>query len=160
MSVLDRAIDVLLAELTEGPPGDTAFIVNPGDAGLLRSLDALTAAEASVAPAGGGAPICAHVDHLRYGISLLNRWRRGEDPFGSAEYAASWRLTSVSDLEWRALRDALREELVSWRGALRDLDRLGDLELEGVISSVVHLAYHFGAIRQINRGLRGPRARD
>ena len=32
------------------------------------------------------------------------------------------------------------------------------IELNGVISSIAHLAYHFGAIRQIDRATRGPAA--
>ena len=33
-------------------------------------------------------------------------------------------------------------------------------ELTGVAASVVHLAYHIGAIRQIDRSIRGPAATD
>jgi hypothetical protein len=32
------------------------------------------------------------------------------------------------------------------------------MELNGVIASVAHLAYHLGAIRQIDRAIRGPSA--
>jgi hypothetical protein len=39
----------------------------------------------------------------------------------------------------------------------RDVD---DTELNGMIGSVAHLAYHLGAIRQINRGARGPTESD
>jgi hypothetical protein len=31
------------------------------------------------------------------------------------------------------------------------------VELTGLMSSVAHLAYHFGAIRQINKDARGPK---
>ena len=31
------------------------------------------------------------------------------------------------------------------------------IELTGMIGSVAHLAYHLGAIRQINKDARGPR---
>lgn len=31
------------------------------------------------------------------------------------------------------------------------------VELTGMISSIAHLAYHIGAIRQIDNGTRGPR---
>jgi hypothetical protein len=31
-----------------------------------------------------------------------------------------------------------------------------EIELNGIIGSVAHLAYHLGAIRQINQTLRGP----
>jgi hypothetical protein len=35
---------------------------------------------------------------------------------------------------------------------------MSSLELNGVIASVAHLAYHLGAIRQIDRSTRGPKA--
>jgi hypothetical protein len=49
----------LFAELVEGPPkcGD-AFVLNSGDVGLLRSLDRLSAADASQST-NGGATIAA-----------------------------------------------------------------------------------------------------
>jgi hypothetical protein len=34
---------------------------------------------------------------------------------------------------------------------------VADVELSGMIASVAHLAYHLGAIRQINKDARGPR---
>ena len=40
-------------------------------------------------------------------------------------------------------------------GQAEDLE---GIELNGSISSIAHLAYHFGAIRQIDRSLRGPSA--
>jgi hypothetical protein len=35
----------------------------------------------------------------------------------------------------------------------RDVD---EIELNGMIGSIAHLAYHLGAIRQINQSVRGP----
>ena len=63
----------LLRELLYGPPKEFAFVLNPGDAGLLASLDKLSAEQASARP-DGRSSIAAHVDHLHYGLSLLNRW--------------------------------------------------------------------------------------
>ncbi len=145
----------LLGELVDGPPGPVAYMVNPGDLGLLRSLDALTARDASGAVAGG-ASIAAHVDHLRYGLSLMNRWSTGENPFDSADWSASWRKTSVSDTEWQELRTALRTEAHRWLAAVRAPREVSAVDLNGIVGSIAHLAYHLGAIRQINRATRGP----
>ena len=94
-------LTTLLAELTDGPPPEAAYILNRDDIGLLRSLDKLTASDASVG-VHGGATIAAHVDHLRYGLSLMNRWSAGEQPFEAADWAASWRTTTVSDADCSA----------------------------------------------------------
>ena len=37
---------------------------------------------------------------------------------------------------------------------------LTSVELTGLIAAVVHLAYHLGAIRQIDPSLQGPKAAD
>lgn len=93
---LSATLTTLFAELLEGPSPDAAYMLNRGDAGLLRSLDKLTAHAASAVPAGG-ASIAAHADHLRYGLSLMNRWSAGENPFDTADWAVSWRKTVVSE---------------------------------------------------------------
>lgn len=66
----------LFAELVNGAPqGGDAFILNSGDAGLLRSLAKLSAADVSQS-VNEGATIAAHARHLQYGLSLMNRWAR------------------------------------------------------------------------------------
>jgi hypothetical protein len=135
-------------------------MLNRGDTGLLRSLERVSAASASVASTGGSS-IAAHVDHIRYGLSLMNRWAAGEEnPFRGADWSASWRNSTVSEAEWVRLRDELREEAQHWLEALRTPRELSEVELNGMIGSVAHLAYHLGAIRQIDRAARGPAAND
>jgi hypothetical protein len=159
-NLIRQAVDTVLNEIINGSGSDAGWLLNPGDQGLLRSLDTLSAAQASAQPAGGGAPIAAHVDHLRYGLVLLNLWSRGENPFGDADWSASWRIGPVSDDQWQRLRGDLRAAAEEWRrGAARltDADQQG---VNGVLASAAHLAYHLGAIRQIDRATRGPLASD
>jgi hypothetical protein len=153
---LHRALSALLGELIDGPAAEAAWILNPGDPGLLRSLEKLSAASASAVPPNGGSSIAAHVDHLRYGLQVMNRWSRGEDPFADADYAASWRRQAVSDTEWAALLNELRAEARTWCEAATESRTRNDVELTGVLASIAHLAYHLGAIRQIERSTRGP----
>ena len=79
---INAALEQLFSELTAGPvQRGGAFILNSGDIGLLRSLDTLSAADASHS-VHGGATIAAHAQHLRYGLSLMNRWAiEGGNPF-------------------------------------------------------------------------------
>ena len=155
-------LSTLLGELVDGSPDPSArtYLLNRGDAGLLASIDRLSAAAAS-ATHGAGASIAAHVDHLRYGLSLLNAWAAGALPPPAAmDWTASWRRTVVSEAEWRALRDELRREAGAWAAALRTPRAVSDVEAGWMAGSVAHLAYHFGAIRQIDRATRGPTAED
>jgi hypothetical protein len=154
------ALLTLLSELLHGPPGDTAFALNPGDRGLLASLDALPAETASARP-DGRASVAAHVDHLRYGFELLNRWMGGdENPWANADYSASWRLGAVDDAAWLGLRARLAAEAEGASRVWREPRDWSPLELTGAIASVVHLAYHLGAIRQVQAATAGPKAQD
>jgi hypothetical protein len=151
-----KTLSTLFRELVEGAPASGAYILNAGDAGLLRSLDKLSAAAASVVTPTGSS-IAAHVDHVRYGLSLMNRWSAGENPFKDADWSASWKKTAVSDDEWQKLRAQLREEAARWLNALGTPREAQEIELNGMVGSITHLAYHLGAIRQINKAARGPR---
>ena len=159
MNQLPDALALLFAELTVGPSPGAAYMLNGGDPGLLRSLDALSAQAASASSGPGAASIAAHVDHLCYGLDLMIRWSEGEpDPWSSADWAASWRRTRVSEREWDDLRARLRHAAARWHRALQTPRELSPVELNGVIASIAHLAYHLGAIRQIDRSIQGPKA--
>jgi len=152
---ISNSLAALFAELVDGASESGGYMLNPGDAGLLRSLDRVSARAASAATKTGSS-IAAHVDHLRYGLSLMNRWSGGENPFDTADWSASWRKVTVSDAEWDELRARLREEASRWRDALRTPREVGEIELNGMIGSIAHLAYHLGAMRQIDHASRGP----
>jgi hypothetical protein len=155
---LHSSLALLFAELIDGPPPVAAYMLNSGDAGLLASLDRLSAEAASRPSAPGAASIAAHIDHICYGLDLLIRWSNGEaDPWSAADWTASWRRTAVTENEWTALRTRLRETARLWREALQTPRAMSALELNGVIASVAHLAYHLGAIRQIDRSIQGPK---
>ena len=157
-SELTGTLTTLFGELVDGAPERNSYMLNGGDPGLLRSLDRLSASAAS-ASTQGGASIAAHVEHVRYGLSLMNRWAGGEpNPFATADWSAAWKTTAVSDAEWERLRAELRDEAHRWREALGRPRELGTVELNGIVGSIAHLAYHLGAIRQIDRTARGPKA--
>jgi len=154
---ISRALTRLFSELVDGagrPAG--AFILNSGDEGLLRSLDKLSAAEASRS-VNGGATIAAHVQHVRYGLSLMNRWAAaGGDPFADATWDEAWKTVDVDAAAWQAIRNGLGEEAARWLTVLNAPRDVSEIELTGMIASIAHLAYHLGAIRQISRDTRGP----
>ncbi|MGE0816496.1 MAG: hypothetical protein AB7O28_05335 [Vicinamibacterales bacterium] len=148
----------LCSELVQGVPGHGGgFVLNSGDVGLLRSLDGLSAADASRS-IDEGATVAAHAQHLRHGLALMNRWAmEGGDPFADASWDEAWRTSVVDEATWQEIRSGLRSEALRWLGALGEPREVGDAELTGMIASVVHLGYHLGAIRQIVKATRGPR---
>jgi hypothetical protein len=156
--VISSVLGRLFSELADGAVTDGgAFILNSGDAGLLRSLEKLSAGEASRA-VNDGATIAAHAQHLRYGLSLMNRWAaEGGNPFADARWDEAWQISSVDAARWNEIRSGLRHEVQRWLTVLRTPRDITEVELTGMVASVAHFAYHLGAIRQINKDARGPK---
>lgn len=155
---ISAALASIFNEIAAGRPDQEGPVVlNSGDIGLLRSLDALSAADASRS-ANDGATIAAHAEHVRYGLSLMNRWAtEGGNPFADATWDAAWKTTSVDAAKWDEIRGGLRQEAERWAQALAAPREVMNIELKGMIGSLAHLAYHLGAIRQIAKAARGPR---
>lgn len=155
---ISNALARLFSELVDGAPAKGgAFMLNSGDVGLLRSLEKLTAADASRST-NDGATIAAHAQHVRYGLSLMNRWAtEGGNPFADATWDAAWKISAVDARQWKEIFDGLRHETQRWNQVLGSPRDVIEVELMGMIGSIGHLAYHLGAIRQINKAIRGPR---
>lgn len=152
---LTRSLENLFGELMHGVSGKGGFMLNVGDRGLLRSLERLSAADAS-AVTRTGSSIAAHIAHVSYGLSLMNRWSQGENPFADADWAASWKQTTVTEAEWEALRIQLRDQAARWLVVLRTPREVHGIELSGMIGSIAHLAYHMGASARSTPTPAGP----
>jgi predicted CoA-binding protein len=155
---LNPLLQTLFSELVDGANASGAtFTLNADDPGLLRSLEKLSAEDASRS-SNAGATIAAHAQHLRYGLSLMNRWAQGDaNPFANARWDEAWRTHAVDDAQWSEIRNGLADEAHRWLAALGTPRVTSDVELGGMIGSITHLAYHLGAIRQIAKQARGPR---
>jgi hypothetical protein len=155
---ISRTLATLFRELIDGVPRDPSYMLNTGDVGLHGSLEKLSAEDASRTSLGG-ASIAAHVDHLRYGLALMNQWKAGvKNPWAGADWTASWKISTVTDAEWDRLRRELRSETHRWLDSLGAVRSIDETQLTYMIASIAHLAYHVGAVRQIDRATRGPTA--
>ena len=154
-SIFQRALSNILTEIFDGPPGQEAYLLNPGDPGLLSQLDTIEASAASKRRMPGNTTIAAHIDHLHFGLSMLNRWAEGEaNPWADADWNASWQRTTVSEDQWQALRAGLRHEAGKWRNVVASRTSWDDTAAAAALSTAAHTAYHVGAIRQILAGLQ------
>ena len=155
---ISSTLATLFRELIDGVPRDPSYMLNTGDVGLLGSLEKLSAEDASRTSAGG-ASIAAHVDHLRYGLGLMNQWKAGvKNPWANADWTKSWKISAVTDAEWNRLRRELQSETHRWLESLATARSMDETQLTYMIASIAHLAYHLGAVRQIDRSMRGPTA--
>ena len=71
------------------------------------------------------------------------------NPWVGADWEASWRRTTVSEEQWRKLRDDLRRHVGLWQKHVAVRTDWSDIAAAGALSSAAHTAYHLGAIRQI-----------
>ena len=157
-SVFQRALSNMLTEIFDGPPGQEAYVLNPRDPGLLGQLETIDASTASKRPTPGRTAIAAHVDHLQLGLSILNRSAAGEaNPWAGTDWNASWQRTTVTEEQWRTLRDALRHEAEAWRKGVAARASWDGMAAAAALSTAAHTAYHVGAIRQILAALRPAR---
>lgn len=69
----------------------------------------------------------------------------------------AWKTTAVSEAEWTEIRNGLRDECQRWLKVLQTPREIPRGEFQGLVSSIGHFAYHLGAIRQINKNVRGPK---
>ena len=151
-----QSLQRLFSELIHGTDPREGFVLNRGDVGLLRSLDTVSAADASL-NVHDGATIAAHAQHVRYGLSLFNRWAAdGGNPFADAKWDEAWRTSRVDDHAWEEIRAGLRRESEQWLTVLKEPRDVNEIEFRGMLASIAHLAYHLGAIRQIGKSTRGP----
>jgi len=149
-SIFQRTLSNMLVEIFDGPPAQEAYVLSPGDPGLLRQLDTIDARMASQRPSWGKPPILAHVDHLYSGLVVLNKWFAGDpNPFAGVDWNASWQRTTITETEWRTLRDSLKREVEAWKTAVAARTEWDGPGAGAALSTAAHTAYHVGVIRQI-----------
>ena len=88
----------------------------------------------------------------------MNQWAaEGDNPFANAKWDDAWKITRVDAGQWEEIRKGLRAEAERWLQVLKTPREVAGTEFTGLVSSIAHLAYHLGAIRQIDKAARGPR---
>ena len=83
--------------------------------------------------------------------------RQGGNPFANARWDEAWKISRVDAGQWAEIRKGLGEETRGWLEVLKTPREVAAIEFTGMVASIAHLAYHLGAIRQINKDARGPR---
>ena len=136
--------DVIRNLLTEAYTGSSQVWFSDRNTGLLPMLRGLNAQTAS------GSPIAAHSEHLRWSLASVNAMMRGQRP--SMDWAQSWTVQTVSDLEWQQLLEQLNLEYQTLMDTMPSNPDLSDtMFVTSGVALVAHAAYHLGAIRQMLR---------
>jgi hypothetical protein len=139
-----KSLDTLFDETFEHVHG--AYL--DGGTSLFETLATVSADEASRPVSARCACIAAQVEHTSFYLELTARFVRGEQ-VGPVDWQATWRLTSVTDAEWEALKERLRaahrEILTISRNPATWQD---ERAIAGAMGLLAHTAYHLGEIRQ------------
>lgn len=116
---------------------------------LFETLDSITAAQASRATSDRCATLAAQVNHVRFYIDVLEEYmlQTRAEP---ADWESSWQVGEVTETEWAALKQALRESYTRVRATMEGFDSWdNDHRVGGAVAIIVHTAHHLGEIRQM-----------
>jgi hypothetical protein len=143
----DTFLEHLLAALKEGldGPGKWGFFSDSGaEAGLAKTLKALSASEASRVT--GGTSIAGHAYHLVFSLNATVLYMNGDKT--PQDWAQSWSVVSVTEPTWRKLQDDLGAAFEETKKAVETLAKTGFVPAGLAVGAPTHVAYHLGAIRQ------------
>lgn len=138
----------LYALLTETFESVHGIFLDKGTS-LFETLDGITAAQASRATNGRCATLAAQVNHTRFYIDDVEKYMT-DSYTERTDWASSWKVGEVTEEEWAALKQALRDSYTRVRALMKGFDSWDDeRRLGGAIALVVHTAHHLGEIRQM-----------
>jgi len=118
------------------------------DTSLFRTLETVSAQEASIPVGGKCASLAAQVAHVTFYLEVLERYVVYNDTT-PADWGEIWRtVEKVTPEEWDGLKAKLKDTYRRIEKMFRDNEVWNDDSIGGSLAIVVHTAYHLGEIRQ------------
>ena len=140
-------LNTLLALLDE-TFDNTQGIYLDKDTSLFRTLETVSAQEASIPVGGKCASLAAQVAHVTFYIESFERFALYNDN-SPRDWNEIWRtIEKVTPAEWEALKSKLKEAYLRMGKMFRSNELWNEDTISGSLSIVVHTAYHLGEIRQ------------
>jgi hypothetical protein len=142
-----NSLFALLKETFEGT--NTAFgtmYLDQGT-GFFDTIDKIDAAQASRSAREDGATIAAHCEHIRFYLEFLSNYMN--EKFTMVDWKDSWRVKTVTEAEWTALRGQLQKTYQVVTDTFNEVETWNDFKISGALGILAHTAYHLSAIRQI-----------
>jgi len=128
---------------------NTAFgtmYLNPGT-GFFATIEDVDAERASRAAGENGTTIAAHCEHVRFYLEFLSNYMN--EKFTMVDWNDSWKVKTVTDAEWSALRGQLQKTYQLVTDSFNEVETWNDFKISGALGILAHTAYHLSAIRQI-----------
>jgi hypothetical protein len=115
---------------------------------LFRTLETVSAQEASIPVGGKCASLAAQVAHVTFYMEVLERAAIHNDTT-PADWGEIWRtIEKVTPAEWDSFRDKLKATYQRINKLFHENPMWNDDTIGGAMAIVVHTAYHLGEIRQ------------
>jgi hypothetical protein len=118
------------------------------DTSLFRTLETVSAQEASIPVGGKCGSLAAQVAHVTFYLESLERYILYNDT-SPRDWGLIWRtVEKVTPEEWESYKSKLREAYQRMDKMFRENETWNEDSIGGALSIVVHTAYHLGEIRQ------------
>ena len=118
------------------------------DTSLFRTLETVSAQEASIPVGGKCASLAAQVTHVIFYMEVLERVAIHNDTT-PADWGEIWRtVEKVTPAEWASLRNKLKDAYQRINKLFHENEVWNEDTIGGSLAIVVHTAYHLGEIRQ------------
>lgn len=118
------------------------------DTSLFKTLETVSAAQASIPVGGRCASLAAQVAHVTFYLEVLERYVVHHDST-PADWGEVWRtVEKVSPDEWDGLKSKLVETYRRIDKMVRTQEVWDEDSVGGAMAIVAHSAYHLGEIRQ------------
>src|SRR5690349_919090 len=118
------------------------------DTSLFKTLETISAEEASIPVGGKCASLAAQVAHVTFYLDVLERYVVHNDR-SQADWGLIWRtVEKVTPTEWEDYKQKLRDAYGRIQEMFRNNPEWNDDSIGGSMAIVVHTAYHLGEIRQ------------
>ena len=146
---VDAFRGALLFILDEAFDNVHGAFLDKGDS-LFPTLESVTAEQASIPVCGDGNSIASQVNHVIFYFDVGFQYMRGENP-GRQDWGKAWELVQVSDDEWDALKQQLRERQKTLLQLINETPgtafSTNEEMVGGAMATIAHTAFHLGQIR-------------
>ena len=141
----DHFLEAFLSLMAETFENSRAGYLDRGTS-IFETLATITAQEASRPVSADCATIAAHVAHMTVALDFSLHLFRGERL--QVDWGEIWRtVREVTDTEWRASQEHLRETYVAFCAQARNASWGNAKEIVDAMEVLAHNAYHLGEIR-------------
>ncbi len=137
----------LLDEIFGVSASPQGYMLENGHAGLMGTINAISAETASAALAPDEPTIAAQCGHILFLLSFFDAYEQGQTP--APDWEGSWSRHVVDEAAWAALRGELQTTYDRVAARLTPEGHWPEVRVDSLMMLLGHSAYHVGQVRQL-----------